>query len=90
MKDSGDAVRRAAEAATEAARLVLEASGLKYAGVVVVAELPKGTDETVQTGCWACVRDEDVLDVVKATLQQALERMLDYEPVAPEPPGEAN
>ena len=89
MEDSKDTVRHAAEAAAETAKAILESHGLKYAGIAVVAELPKSDEGVTQTGCWVCVRDEGILKAVNATLIQAVERMVQYE--SPDvPPSEPN
>ena len=75
MSEHKEVIQEAAEAAAEAAKTILEAGGIRYAGVAVVAELPQPDENTIQTGCWVCVRDKTMLQAVKTTLVQAVERM---------------
>lgn len=84
-----EALRCAAEAAVDVVKTVLEAHGLRYAGVAVVAEISRDVDP-VRTGCWLCARDGSVLSAVQETLVKAMKRVEEQAPAVPKPQKEMN
>jgi uncharacterized protein YggE len=84
------ALRTAAEAAGNTAAQVLEAHGFKLGGVLIIAEIPTTSTETVSTASWLHVRTQSAFPYVAETLRHVVERLEAQKPVLSKPRKELN